>query len=140
MPKHIIVLNISQTSEPHVAGETRYTVVPLGAGVVAVNARWGYMQTPDVPHLLRALRRAGSIKINESRWTIQAGEEAIVPDPSLSWLQHRALILFQLLLHLSTPADRYFGLREYAGRNKVVIPVIVERNGARVAITDEEMG
>ena len=140
MPKHIIVLNIAQTSEPHVSGEARYTVVPLGVGVVAVNARWGYMQTPDVPHLLRELRKAGSVKIHESRWTIQTGEEAIVPGLSLSWLQHRALILFQLLLHLSTPADRYFGLREYAGRNKVVIPVIVERGGARVAISDEETG
>jgi KUP system potassium uptake protein len=140
IPKHVIVLNVAQTGEPHVASGARYTVVPLGAGIVAVNARWGYMQAPDVPRLLRELRRAGRVKIHESRWTIQAGEEAIVPDPSLSWLQRRALILFQLILHLSIPADRYFGLREYAGRNKVVIPVFVGRGGARVAITDEEVG
>jgi hypothetical protein len=98
------------------------------------------MQAPDVPYLLRALRKSGRIKIHESRWTIQTGKEALVPEPSLSWLQHRALILFQQLLHFSTPADRYFGLREYAGRNKVVIPVLVGRGGARVAITDEEVG
>jgi len=45
-----------------------------------------------------------------------------------------------MILHLAIPADRYFGLREYAGRNKVVIPVIVGRHGARVAISDEEVG
>jgi KUP system potassium uptake protein len=140
IPKHVVILHVAQLSVPYVDDEERYSVIPLGSGVVAVGARWGYMQAPDVPSLLRELRRAGLIRINESRWTIQSGEEAIVPEPALSWLQHRALIVFQQLLHLSTPADRYFGLREYAGRNKIVVPVIVGRDGARVAISDEEVG
>jgi len=45
---------------------------------------------------------------------------------------------FQQILRIANPADRYFGMREHAGRNKTVIPVVVGPDSARIAITDEE--
>jgi KUP system potassium uptake protein len=138
LPKHVILLNVAQLSQPYVPAAERRTVTPLGANIVTVNARYGYMQTPDIPALLRELRQEGLIKINESRWTVQIGEEEIILDRALPAIRRLATQFFRIILRAATPADRYFGLRDYPGRSKIVVPVIVSRDGARVAIPDEE--
>jgi KUP system potassium uptake protein len=139
LPKHVILLNVLQTNRPFVPDEERHNTVALGANIVSVNAKYGYMQTPSVPELLRALKQMGRIKINENRWTIQVGEEELIIDKSLPWLRRGMLRYFQLILRLANPADRYFGMREHAGRNKTVIPVFVGTKSVHVAITDEEL-
>ncbi|MDD5309088.1 MAG: KUP/HAK/KT family potassium transporter [Deltaproteobacteria bacterium] len=138
MPKHVILLNVLQMNRPSVPASERYKVIPLGANIVSVNAQYGYMQTPHVPTLLKSLKRAGLIKINESRWTVQVGEEEIIIDKSLSLMRRQMLRFFIVILRLSNPADRYFGMREHAGRNKTVIPVVIGADFSRIAIVDEE--
>jgi KUP system potassium uptake protein len=83
IPKHVILLNVAHMSVPIVPNESRVDVIPLGANIVAVNVRYGYMQIPDVPSLLSELKRQKLIKINEKRWTVQIGEDEIVIDRSL---------------------------------------------------------
>jgi KUP system potassium uptake protein len=138
IPKHVILLNVLQTNRPYEPEGESCRTIPLGANIVSVNARYGYMQPPNVPELLRALKLAGLIKINENRWTIQVGEEELIIEKSLPWLRRVMLRYFHLILRVANPADRYFGMREHAGRNKTVIPVVVGVDSARVAITDEE--
>ncbi|MCK9462542.1 MAG: KUP/HAK/KT family potassium transporter [Proteobacteria bacterium] len=138
VPKHVILLNVLQTNRPFEPEDERCKTIPLGANIVAVNARYGYMQPPNVPNLLRSLKQAGIIKINENRWTIQVGEEELIIEKSLPWLRRLMLRYFQLILRIANPADRYFGMREQAGRNKTVIPIVVGPDSARIAITDEE--
>jgi KUP system potassium uptake protein len=138
LPKHVILLNITQVSRPYVPEEERYEVIPLGANIVAVNAQFGYMQSPDIPNLLRTLKRRKLIKIHEHRWTVQIGEEDIILDPSLSTLHHLGLRLFRTLLRISTSADRYFGLMEFAGRAKTMVPVRITEQGARIVVSDDE--
>ena len=139
LPKHVILLNVLQTNRPFVSDEERHETIALGANIVSVNAKYGYMQTPSVPELLRTLKQMGRIKINENRWTIQVGEEELIIDKSLPWLRRGMLRYFQFILRLANPADRYFGMREHAGRNKTVIPVFVGTNSVLGAITDEEL-
>jgi KUP system potassium uptake protein len=138
IPKHVILLNVLQTNRPFEPEKERCKTIQLGANIVSVNARYGYMQPPNVPKLLRELKQAGLIKINESRWTIQVGEEEIIIEGSMPWLRRLMLRYFNLILRVANPADRYFGMREHAGRNKTVIPVVIGPDSARVAITDEE--
>ncbi|MBW6486370.1 MAG: hypothetical protein K0B01_09500 [Syntrophobacterales bacterium] len=38
----------------------------------------------------------------------------------------------------SFPTDRYFGLREFAGRNKTIIPVVIGRKSAHVIVLDDD--
>ena len=138
IPKHIILLNVAQLSRPVVPEADRFDLIPLGANTVAINARYGYTQRPNVPVLLRTLRQKGLIRLNEKRWTIQIGEEEILIDPSL-WLFRRLMLRFFLsIMRFTNSADRYFGLREFAGRNKTVIPVVVGRNFARVIVLDDD--
>jgi K+ transporter len=138
IPKHIILLNVAQLSRPVVPEAERFDLIPLGANTVAINARYGYTQRPDVPALLRTLREKGLIRLNERRWTIQIGEEEILIDPSL-WLFRRLMLRFFLsIMRFTNSADRYFGLREFAGRNKTVIPVVIGRRFARVIVLDDD--
>jgi KUP system potassium uptake protein len=139
LPKHVILLNVMQTAHPFVKDSNRFEVVNLGANVVAVNARWGYMQAPDVPGLLLELKSKGLIKINANHWTVQVGEEEIILDPKLSMFKRTVLKYFQIITHFTTPADRYFGMREFAGRAKTVVPILVEPHGARIIVADEEL-
>ena len=138
MPKHVILLNVAQISQPVVSDEKRCDVIPLGANIVAINVRYGYMQNPDVPSLLRTLKKNKIIKINENRWTIQVGEEEIIVDPSLRFYRRVMLRFFMFIMRFTNSADRYFGLREFAGRNKTVIPVVIGHNFARVTVLDSE--
>ncbi|TSA47849.1 MAG: hypothetical protein D4R56_01440, partial [Deltaproteobacteria bacterium] len=138
IPKHIILLNITQMSRPVVPEEERCDVIPLGAKIVAINVRYGYMQPPNVPSLLRMLKNKKRIKINEKRWTIQVGEEEILIDPSLRFFRRLMLRFFTFIMRFTNSADRYFGLRQFAGRNKTVIPVVIGRGFARVTVLDDE--
>lgn len=138
IPKHIILLNVTQLSLPVIPEEERCDVIPLGAKIVAINVRYGYMQPPDVPSLLRMLKNQKRIKINEKRWTIQVGEEEILSDPSLRFFRRLMLRFFMFIMRFTNSADRYFGLRQFAGRNKTVIPVVIGRGFARVTVLDDE--
>jgi KUP system potassium uptake protein len=138
MPKHIILLNVSQVSLPAVPAEEYVQVIELGANIVAVNIHYGYMQKPDLPSLLRSLKNKGLIKLNEKRWTIQVGEEEILIDPSLPLLRRLMLRYFLFIMRFTNSADRYFGLREFAGRNKMVVPVVIGHRFARVTVLDDE--
>jgi KUP system potassium uptake protein len=138
MPKHIILLNVSQMSVPAVPAGEYVQVIRLGANVVSVNVHYGYMQKPDVPSILRSLKDKGLIKLNEKRWTIQVGEEEIIIDPSLTPLRRLMVRYFLFIMRFTNSADRYFGLREFAGRNKMVIPVVIGHRFARVTVLDDE--
>lgn len=138
MPKHIILLNVSQLSRPVVAKAERFDVIPLGVNTVAINARYGYTQRPDVPALLHTLRGKGLIRLNEKRWTIQIGEEEILIDPSLRFFRRTMLRFFLTIMRFTNSADRYFGLREFAGRNKTIIPVVIGRKFSHVIVLDDD--
>ena len=138
MPKHIILLNIAQTGKPTVPEEDRFDIVSLGVNTVAINVRYGYMQRPDVPSLLRSLKEKKLIKINEKRWTILIGEEEILLHPSLRFSRRLMLRFFLFIMRFTNSADRNFGLREFAGRNKTIIPVVIGDNFARVTVLDDE--
>ena len=138
LPKHIILLNVSQMSVPAVPAGEYVQVIRLGANVVSVNVHYGYMQKPDVPSILRSLKEKGLIKLNEKRWTIQVGEEEIIIDPSLTPLRRLMVRYFLFIMRFTNSADRYFGLREFAGRNKMVIPVVIGHRFARVTVLDDE--
>jgi len=138
IPKHIILLNISQLNRPIVPEKERFDVIPLGVNTVAINARYGYTQRPDVPLLLHSLRGKGLIRINERRWTIQIGEEEILIDSSLRFFRRLMLRFYLTIMRFTNSADRYFGLREFAGRNKTVIPVVIGRKFAHVIVLDDD--
>ena len=58
--EHVVVLSIETLPVPYVAPKDRLEIDDLGHkddGIIHVTGRYGYMQTPDVPDLLRLARR-----------------------------------------------------------------------------------
>ena len=41
-------------------------------------------------------------------------------------------------MRFTNSADRYFGLREFAGRSKTVVPVVVGHGYSRITVMDDE--
>ena len=118
IPKHIILLNVAQLSRPVVPEEERFDLIPLGVNTVAINARYGYTQRPNVPVLLRTLREKGLIRLNEKRWTIQIGEEEILIDPSLRLFRRLMLRFFLSIMRFTNSADRYSDCVSLPGATK----------------------
>jgi KUP system potassium uptake protein len=59
--EHVVIFSIETMPVPHVDADDRIQVDDLGYaddGIVHVNARCGYMETPDVPALLDLARRS----------------------------------------------------------------------------------
>ena len=46
---------------------------------------------------------------------------------------------FLFIMRFTNSADRYFGLREFAGRSKTVIPVVIGHKFSRVIVLDNEL-
>ncbi|MDX2167261.1 MAG: KUP/HAK/KT family potassium transporter [Deltaproteobacteria bacterium] len=57
--KLVVVLTVQITDEPRVADTARLQIAPLGDDLVAVTARYGYMQRPNVPRVLREVAARG---------------------------------------------------------------------------------
>jgi KUP system potassium uptake protein len=110
---HVVIVTIDTLSIPRVADSERIDIDPLGDahdGIIHVTARFGYMEKPDVPHVLRLLdpaRTEGSIAIDDasyflSKIELTKGGELTMPP----WRRS----LFIATSRLSTDGAEFFGL------------------------------
>jgi KUP system potassium uptake protein len=60
-----------------VTGVERVVVEPLSNGFHRVTARYGFMETPDVPEIIAYVRKAG-VKANKGETTYYLGRERII--------------------------------------------------------------
>jgi KUP system potassium uptake protein len=106
---HVVIVTIDTLSIPRVADSERIDIDPLG-DAHHVTARFGYMEKPDVPHVLRLLdpaRTEGSIAIDDasyflSKIELTKGGELTMPP----WRRS----LFIATSRLSTDGAEFFGL------------------------------
>jgi KUP system potassium uptake protein len=118
--KHIKVLHervllVSLVTEevPTVAEDERVTVRDLGSGFFQVVARYGFMETPNVPALLESLpRRPGpgpKLEVRPMETTFFLGRETLLPTgPSrmATWRKR----LFIMMARNAQTASAFFGL------------------------------
>ena len=138
-PHHTFILTIVQEKVPHVHGPRRYEIHELGnktdgSSIMSIIARFGFMETPDVPTILHELKDRIEPEIH--RCAIETGKDRIVIDHGTPfWLQVRTRI-FRTLLRYASPAYEYFGLRAEAGQDETSIPVKINGEGAHVMIPE----
>ena len=63
--EHLLILSIETEPVPRVPAEERTTVDSLGHtedGIIHVTVRVGYMETPDIPAVLRTLEAAATVQ------------------------------------------------------------------------------
>src|SRR5262249_9104004 len=139
LPAHITFFHVNQVPVAETEGDRRLELVDLGRNIVSISMTYGYMEQPDIRGALRELQAQGKIAIPSDRWIIVIGEEEIIMGDDLHWLRWLRVALFRFVLHLSTPAHKFFGLDYDAGVTKEVIPVVFSRAGGKIALPELEI-
>ena len=101
-------LTIVTERVPTVDENERITVASLGIGFWRVSARYGFMEHPHVPALLKMAEPHG-LSLVPAQVTYYLSRETIVPSPTpgmASWREH----LFGFMQRNATPVSAFFGL------------------------------
>ena len=75
--EQVVLMSIKTEEVPEILSEERLSMEKLSYGFYRVNARYGFMETPDVPEILYRLRQAG-LKARTNETTFYLGHERIL--------------------------------------------------------------
>ena len=111
--EHVVIMSIETVPVPRVADAERMDVDDLGCsgdGIVHVSARFGYMETPAVPHALALLdprQSEGVIDAVGASYFVSKIELTKGEAPTMARWRKR---LFIATSHITADAAEYFGL------------------------------
>jgi KUP system potassium uptake protein len=111
--EHVVILSIATLPLPHVVPAERLSVDDLGYtddGITHVEARFGYMEQPDVPSALRLAADAGlecPLEVEEASYFLSTIELRPGDAPGMTRWRKR---LFVATSHITADAAEYFGL------------------------------
>ncbi|WP_372661097.1 potassium transporter Kup [Amycolatopsis kentuckyensis] len=111
--EQVVIMSLETEPVPRVPAGQRVTVEDLGHagdGIIFVTARYGYMETPDVPGALARLDPAeteGRLDLAEASYFLSKIELRRGPEPTMAGWRKR---LFIATSHLTADAAEYFGL------------------------------
>ncbi len=106
--ERVVFLTIETEEVPHVKEEQRLEVTELGAGLFRIVARYGFMQTPNVPAALKRAARFG-LQFDMMQTTFFLGRESLVPASRSGFARWRER-LFVLMSRNAQTATAFFGL------------------------------
>ncbi|HEY0617506.1 MAG TPA: potassium transporter Kup [Kribbella sp.] len=118
--ENVVILSIETLPVPHVPDDDRVTVDDLGYtddGIIHVSARFGYVQSPDVPEVLRSAAAASAelnLELEETSYFLSTIELSVGDAPGMTRWRKR---LFVATSRISADAAEYFRLP----RDRVVI-------------------
>jgi KUP system potassium uptake protein len=75
--EQVILMSVLTQEVPEVAGAERVSVEKLEQGFYRVTAKYGFMESPNVPHILQHARESG-IKAKPNETTFYLGRERII--------------------------------------------------------------
>ncbi|TCC63121.1 potassium transporter Kup [Kribbella pittospori] len=111
--EHVVIVSIETEPVPRVADDQRMTADDLGHGddgILHVTARFGYMETPDVPAALALLdpeATEGRIDLEHASYFLSKIELRKGPAATMAtWRKH----LFIATSHITADAAEYFNL------------------------------
>jgi KUP system potassium uptake protein len=104
----VILLTITSAHTPFVKAQDRFSVESLDLGFHRLVARFGYMETPIVPDLLRGASARG-LHVDLDRTTYYLGRETILASTARGMARWRKR-LFGFVSRNATTATAYFGI------------------------------
>jgi KUP system potassium uptake protein len=111
--RHVVILSIETLPVPHVAPGKRLAIDELGYaddGIAHVGARFGYMDEPNVPRVLRLAAKAGlecPLEVDEASYFLSTIELLAGDAPGMTRWRKR---LFVATSRITADAAEYFGL------------------------------
>jgi KUP system potassium uptake protein len=106
--EQVLLLTIVVTEDPHVPAEERVEYEKLPIGFHRMVARYGFMEQPRVPELLK-LWKAEDVEFRLSETTFFLSRETIVPAKRRRMAYWRS-VLFAFLQRNAQSATHFFGL------------------------------
>jgi KUP system potassium uptake protein len=104
----VILLSIRSENIPEVKLSERAEIEELGQGFYRVTAHYGFMQTPNVPEILRCLQARGmDVKIDDTSFYLGRETLLVTSKPGMMRWQK---ILFSLMSKNARTATAFFGL------------------------------
>ena len=77
MYEKMVILSVVTIDAPEVADSERIEIEKLGHGVFRISARYGFMESPDIPQIM-SLAKAGGLEIDLNEVTYYVGRISLV--------------------------------------------------------------
>jgi len=106
--ERVVLLTVETVSRPYVRAADRVNVEELGSGFWEIVARFGFMESPDVPVALRAARTAG-LEVDPAAASYYLGRETLLLGKRRGLSRWRKAIFIFLARNART-AGSFFGL------------------------------
>ncbi|MYL83353.1 potassium transporter Kup [Desulfovibrio aerotolerans] len=107
--QNVVILSITASDVPTVSQEGRLDIQDLGQGFFRIVARYGFMETPNVPDIMAQARAQGIPIDPPADTTFFLGRESLLTTGKAKMAGFRKG-LFALMSRNARPATAYFGL------------------------------
>ena len=105
--EHVLFLAVTTTETPYVSEEDRVVVTPISEGFARVEARYGFMEQPNVTEALAAATARGQIP-DVAQAVYYTGHETIIPAGLRAGLPRWREALFAFMHHNAQRPGAYF--------------------------------
>ncbi|MBF0499812.1 MAG: potassium transporter Kup [Candidatus Riflebacteria bacterium] len=105
----VVLFSVTTVGVPEIAANKQIEVKALGQGFFQVIACYGFMETPNVPDILRRSNGREGLKFEEHDTSYFLGRESLLTSGSSGLSQWRK-VLFAFLSRNSVPAMAFFGI------------------------------
>jgi KUP system potassium uptake protein len=131
LPRNMVFVEVTHLKVPYIH-EGRYQVTVFhrdgGRGsIIGVELRFGYMEEPNVEHVLEDLARHEEIDLppDARQWIVHVSLENLLPSRAMGPIGRLRFKLFVLLRQVSQPAYYYYGLGDQMRLSAEIMPVHV---------------
>ena len=136
MPRHLIILTISQTKRPYVRADKRYEITAFendhakNTSLISIKAQFGFQEDPDVEKVIKYIASRDDLTPNDlmEDWIIYVGRERIiVPKPHGVHLFRRIRArVYAFMMRNSRPTYEYYGLGKDGRVSVELVPVRID--------------
>jgi KUP system potassium uptake protein len=109
LPETVVLLTVITEASPSVAIERRCELLDVGDGIYRLIARYGFMEHPRVPNVLRMAAERYDIDVDPKSVTYYLGRDTLLATKA-GQMGHFSEALFAYLTRNAVPADRHFGI------------------------------
>jgi len=108
--EQVVLLSVLSATVPEIPESERIQITPLKENFWRIKARYGFMETPNVPNILARAKDAG-IKSEKLHTTYYLGRERLIPNPhSKARLASWRKKLYIFMSRNSRSATEFFGI------------------------------
>ena len=105
----VVLLSVISEAIPEVRDSDRIAVRAFGKGLHQVTAHYGFMETPDVPHILKLAAKHHGVPYSPERTSFYLGRETLLTSGDSRMFRWRKA-LFSFISRNSRSATQYFGI------------------------------